>query len=118
MLKRIVINSISHPKGEKRNLVAVSHDDNELSICKQITVTNKHGSYLFDCAIGSFVPRGAIALTSHQRRKYRLKKDHNYDVEVYTYIRSCTMASLLDDKFNFKSKVGGAEYIFAQMSDF
>jgi DNA replication protein DnaC len=99
------------------NLVAINREDTELVMYKQIKVTNKHGSYLFDCAIGNFVPRGAIALNDYQRRQCRLKTYHSYYVEPYICNSHHTISSLLNEKFNFESKVGGADDVFEQLRD-
>jgi vesicle-fusing ATPase len=116
MLRRTVIKSQWYYDEKIMNLVAINSEDKELSKCKQIEVTNKHGSYIFDCAIGYFVPRGAIALNDYQRREYRLKTYHSYYVKEHTCNSPHTMSSLLNEKFNFKSKVGGADAVFEKLS--
>ena len=117
MQKRTVIKSKWYYNEELINLVAINHEDKELGMCKQIKVTNNHGSYVFSCTIGNFVPRGAIALNSYQRRKCRLKTYHAYHVEPHIYNSTHSMSSLLNEKFNFKNKVGGADDVFEQLGD-
>ena len=117
MLRRYVIKSKLYYDEKITNLIAINSEDKELNKYKQIKVTNKHGSYIFDCVVGYFVPRGAIALNDYQRREYRLKTYHSYYVEAYICTSPRTMSSLLNEKFNLKSKVGGADVVFEQLSD-
>ena len=97
--------------------MAINREDKEFGKYKQIKVTNKHGSYIYDCAFGNFVPTGAIALNSYQRRESRLKKYHSYYVEAHVCNSLHTMSSLLNENFNFKIKVGGADDVFEQLGD-
>ena len=117
MLRRTVIKSKWYYDEKIVNLVTINSEHNELRKCKQIKVANTHGSYIFDCAIGYFVPRGAIALSYYQRRECRLKTYHSYYVEAHICNSPRTMSSLLNEKFNLKSKVGGADAVFEQLSD-
>ena len=117
MLRRYAIKSKLYYDEKITNLIAINSEDKELNKYKQIKVTNKHGSYTFDCVVGYFVPRGAIVLNDYQRREYRLKTYHSYYVEAYICNSPRTMSSLLNEKFNLKSKVGGADVVFEQLSD-
>ena len=74
MSKRMIVRLQWYYSEPFTNLISINHEDKELSINKQIKITNKHGSYLFDCATGHFVPRGAIALSHYQRKKIPFKK--------------------------------------------
>ena len=117
MLRRTLIKLKWYYDEKIVNLVAINSEDNELRKCKQMKTTNTHGSYIFDCAIGYFVPRGAIALNYYQRRECRLKTYHSYYVEAHICNSPRTMSSLLNEQFNLKSKVGGADAVFEQVSD-
>ena len=112
MLRRIVIKSKWYYDETIMNLVAFNSEDKELSKYKQIKVTNTHGSYMFDCATRYFVPRGDIALDDYQRRECRWKTFQSYYVEAYIRNSSRTMSSLLNEKFNFKSKIGSVDAVF------
>ena len=72
----------------------------------------------FDWAIGHFVPRGAIAVTRYQRKKkYHLKTYHSYYVEAHVPVHYYSVSSLLNEKFNFRTKAAGADDVFEKLSD-
>ena len=116
MSKRTIVRSQWYYNEQFPNLIAINHEDMELNPCKQVKITNKHGSYLFDCSTAHFVPRGAIALTYYQRKKYRLKTYHSYYVEIQRSVNHHSMSSLFNDKFSFRARVGGADDVFEKLS--
>lgn len=117
MSKRTLVDTKWFYNENITNLVAIHPEDKEFSMSRQIRVHNKSGSHVFDCALGNFVPRGAIALNSYQRKQFSLKKYRSYYVEAHVCNNHHTMASLLNNKFNFRSKVGGADDVFEQLGD-
>ena len=117
MSKRMIVRWQWYYSEPFTNLISINHEDKELNINKQIKVTNKHGSYLFDYPIGHFVLLGAIALTRYQRKKYRLKTYHSYHVEKHVRAHYHSVSLLLNEKFNFRTKVAGADDVFQKLSD-
>ena len=75
-----------------------------------VEILNEYGVFQFEVILKPTVTLGAIALNRFQRRKYHLKKYRTYLVRCLSPKRpSRTLFDILNERFDFKSKVDGME---------
>jgi vesicle-fusing ATPase len=115
MAERVVIETSLFYDEDYVNYVAISPDD-VFSRTNRVEITTKQGIFEFNVAIEPFVTPGAIALNRRQRKKYHLKLYHRYFVRPCSSSKSSrTLSDIINERFDFKSRVGGMERVFEEI---
>lgn len=113
MPKLFVKNTFLFDNDIDKNFAFINPLDRHLFTANQVKIINRHGEHVFDKAFYSLVPSGYVALTRQQRKNYRLKKRHCYQVLSYTPNPSpVSIVSRFNCKFNYRERIGGADDVF------
>ena len=98
------------------NYVVIHPEDGIFSHTNHVEILNEYGVFQFEVILKPTVTLGAIALNCFQHRKYHLEKCRTYLVRCFSPKRpSRTIFDILNERFDFKSKVGGMERVLEEI---
>ena len=116
MAERILVETSLYYDENVVNYVAIHLEDGIFLHTNHVEILNEYGMFQFEVIIKLTVTLGAIALNRFQRRKYHLKKYRTYLVRCFSPKRpSRTLFDILNERFDFKSKVGGMERVLEEI---
>jgi hypothetical protein len=116
MDKRVVIETSLYYDENVVNYVAIHPRDPMFSEASRVEILNKYGAVEFEVILKASVTPGAMAINRFQRKKYHLKMYRSYFVRCHLIKKpSRTLFDILDERFNFKSRIGGMERVLEEI---